>query len=192
MTDDTSSNEYSEQRLAEEIGVSRESLRKARETLLKDGEDYHRNGGGSIKLTQKAANFLLKVLGIKKGRVVPKMSSEEKASTQGPEGAVDFDKAVEARTEAARVAELVEKPPLMLQDGVRKLIVWRKTRNRRIINASLAGEVVRVEAKDCKNFQVGMEIDCVHVEQDLWTFVGKPPRPKRAARFQAHEEGGDK
>ena len=183
-----SDQEYSEAQLAAEMGVDRSLLRKVRQAQLKEDEDY-KTKNGAIILTEKAITFLKKAL-FRKKPPQPADGPPTAADEADPELADAFYKAVAEAAEKARVEDMVKKPPLMLSDGVQTLILFKKYRNKHIVGAHLEGQLVRVQVKNSQNFKRGMELPCVHVEQDLWKFVGRAPRGRKAVQFPGIEEGG--
>jgi hypothetical protein len=65
--------------------------------------------------------------------------------------------------------------------GTSDLLVLRTGfRNRTILEGRHPdGAVVRIRVRDCKNFLPGMNLaGCLHIEEDLWDYVGKMPRAR--------------
>ena len=54
-----------------------------------------------------------------------------------------------------------------------QIVIARLKKDRR-----LEEELLRVRVRENKNFVKGMEIQCRHLQADLWEFVGRCPRSR--------------
>jgi hypothetical protein len=61
--------------------------------------------------------------------------------------------------------------------GLRELVCLRTyTMNRRIVQAQLGEEIVRVRVKDSAKLTAGMVMRCTHVQADMWELAQPLPR----------------
>jgi len=183
-------NEYSEKDLAASMGVDRDLLRQIRQAKFKEGEDF-RKKGRAIILTEKALHTIKKVLF---GKKPPQPAERPPVAPDAPDPEMveAYEDTIEQAAQKARIDENSgKKPPLLLGPEVHTLIMHKKYRNKRIIGAYLGDKLMRVEVRNSHHFKRGMELPCVHVQQDLYKFVGKAPRGPKALRFPGVEEGGE-
>lgn len=67
-----------------------------------------------------------------------------------------------------------EDAPEETGETVAELTVAKHWPNRRILGCTLNGEMQRVRVKDSNRFRIGMKINCVNINKDLWELASAP------------------
>lgn len=144
---------HAENQLDGILGISRDVIRDARESLDKDDWCY---ASAKVLYTEKGVRDLLMVLGVQ----LPEKKPREKG---GLTMAVVLDLSAQPDPE---------------ETGVRVFEVSEKTRNQHVLVCTDGHEVVRVWVRDHTNFLPGMKLCAVHRADDLWDLHGRLPRAR--------------
>lgn len=148
-----------EARVAAELGIGRDCVRRLRMTMLAEGPDWRRLGRAVVLTEQGVAKIAL-----------------EAESDRG--GGVGMDQ-VDERAERARVGAAAASGAATSLLTVRRkdIVVRRVVRNPRILEGLVDGEVVRVLVRPSRFWAPGMVLPgCLHEGGDLWRYVGRNPK----------------
>jgi hypothetical protein len=160
---------YAEDKMAEYLGVSRDSLKAFRADLL-EGEDWACEGN-RIRYSEDGVLRLLDLMGLD----LPKKRAKGSAGHS-----------ISSLLDCARLSHPTDQDSQ--KNGapeVFDLRVVKITSNRKILFAShTAGtfpgstenNLVRVKVRDNSNFRQDMILQAVWLEEDLWELAGRCPR----------------
>jgi len=165
---------YAEWLLADALGLRRDVLREAREECLEQGTDWD-VAQRQVAYREAALPRLLEALGVdlpKKRARAPGGLTLEKLRRQAL-----------IRNREGEVRPGQEKRMLVVDEQS------ARSRNRHILFGRLRGDqeqgglpdvavsgVLRVLVRDSERFVTGMEMECLHRQEDLWEYVGRMPR----------------
>lgn len=161
--------DYAEDKMAEYLGVSRDSLKAFREDLL-EGEDWACEGN-RIRYSEDGVLRLLDLMGLD----LPKKRAKGSVGSS-----------ISSLLDCARLAQPAT--PDSKKNGapeVFELRVVKVTSNRNILFAnhtadtfpgSTENNLVRVKVRDNSNFRQDMILQAVHIDEDLWELAGRCPR----------------
>lgn len=140
-----------EQVLAEETGIARGTLRDFRLKALKEGIDWQIGPKGAVEILGPGMRLL---------------STQFGATLKKKTAPLDIEAAEERRAGRERAV----------------LTVTRVTKNRKVLLGSREGEEaeLRIEVRDGRSFQAGIRIECEHVQEDYWRYLGVKPTNKFA------------
>ena len=150
---------YNEARVCERIGVDRLTVKKIRETELREGEDFKKTGAG-VLLSRDGLDTLLGALRLRGADVPLDDDFDEECIEWGANG---------AKNSGARLPQVLT------------VLKAYPLNSKRLLALTRAGEQVLVRVRDNKNFRPSMQLTAMPVEPGKYTLVGRCPR--RAGKY---------
>ncbi|MBM4165239.1 MAG: hypothetical protein FJ222_12485 [Lentisphaerae bacterium] len=151
-----------EREVAEKLGLSRATIRAVREKVLVRGRDYDLEGG-AVKYTDAGLQRVELEVGAK--TAAPSTTPSPAENRRGGEGQ-------DSPPPASKAPEGTLRDDFSPQEAV----VVRGFRNLRLIQAEIAGRLVRVRVRNSVNFVKGMRIPVRLLNGDLYELARRCPR----------------